>query len=121
MHTPEHRQFSRVGFHGDARLSIDDREASCQVLDLSLKGALLQLHGPLDLHTGERCLLELTLDDGAVVVRMEGDIAHREDARVGLVCREIDLDSITHLRRLLELNLGDAELLHREFSALIAD
>lgn len=121
MHSPEHRLFSRVCFRGDARLSIDNQETSCKVLDLSLKGALLQPQDRLDLHIGEHCLLELILDDGAAVVRMEGDVAHAENGRIGLVCQEIDLDSITHLRRLLELNLGDAELLHREFSALIAD
>ncbi len=121
MHTPEHRQFSRIRFRSGANLSIEDRETACEVLDLSLKGALLRPLEAFDAHPGERCLLELTLDDGDTVVRMEGDIAHREEGRLGLVCREIDLDSITHLRRLLELNLGDAELLHREFSALVAD
>ncbi|MDR2259495.1 MAG: PilZ domain-containing protein, partial [Azoarcus sp.] len=31
-----------------------------------------------------------------------------------------DLDSMHHLRRLLSLNLGDASLLEREFSVLLA-
>lgn len=121
MHVPEHRKFTRIHFHGDATLSIGDSEMPCEVLDLSLKGALLQVSGPVDAAPGQRCLLELALDDGTATVRMEGDIAHHGNGRIGLVCREIDLDSITHLRRLLELNLGDAELLHREFSALVAD
>ena len=33
----------------------------------------------------------------------------------------IDLDSITHLRRLVELNLGDEKLLERELSHLAAE
>lgn len=39
---------------------------------------------------------------------------------LGLRCRNIDLDSITHLRRLLELQLGDATLLQRELGQLCA-
>jgi len=37
---------------------------------------------------------------------------------LGLSCREIDLDSITHLRRLVALNLGDEALLDRELGLL---
>jgi hypothetical protein len=90
------------------------------VLDLSLKGALLRLvDGAPAAHTGQPCLLELVLDDGESVLRMSGNIAHQASDRLGLACREIDLDSITHLRRLVELNLGDAALLERELAALL--
>jgi hypothetical protein len=120
----EQRKFSRIRFQSGAHLLVDNTEAPCEVCDLSLKGALLELQddaAPDSLDVGGRCLLELRLDEAGTAVRMEGDVAHREGRRLGLVCREIDLDSITHLRRLLELNLGDAALLNREFSALIAD
>lgn len=46
-------------------------------------------------------------------------LAHQKDGLLGLQCREIDLDSITHLRRLIELNLGSSELLERELGALV--
>lgn len=120
MDTPQRRHFSRIRFHGSARLLNGDREWPCEVLDLSLKGALVEC-GAGEVDVGQRCLLELELAGGEAAVRMEGDIVHREDGQLGLACREIDLDSITHLRRLLALNLGDAELLNREFSALISD
>ncbi len=122
MPTEQRRKFSRIRFHGDARLLVDDRDMACTVCDLSMKGALLEIAAPFDLSIGERCLLELRLADGnEAVVRMEGDAAHRENNHVGIVWREIDLDSMTHLRRLLEFNLGDPDLLNREFSALLAD
>lgn len=117
--TVEHRHYSRIRFHDDARLLLGGEEYPCEVCDLSLKGALVAARLPATPAPGERCLLELRLT-GDATVRMEGDVAHVEAGRIGLVCRDIDLDSITHLRRLLELNLGDAELLHREFAALIA-
>ena len=45
-------------------------------------------------------------------------IAHYEDGVLGLHCKDIDTDSITHLRRLIELNLDNPELLERKLSAL---
>jgi hypothetical protein len=46
-------------------------------------------------------------------------VAHIEDDRVGVSCSHIDLDSAAHLRRLVELNLGDEAQLHRELQALM--
>jgi hypothetical protein len=49
---------------------------------------------------------------------MDVVIAHQQNDELGVRCVDIDLDSITHLRRLVELNLGETELLERELSAL---
>ena len=116
----QRRRFSRIAFHGIARLLIDDHEADCMVHDLSLKGALLEVTDPSMLalvQPGTRCLLELAPDAGAAI-RIEADIAHVEGARIGLVCREIALDCMTDLRHLLLLNLGDPALLDRDLATL---
>jgi len=46
-------------------------------------------------------------------------IRHIEENHIGLKCHSIDIDSITHLKRLVELNLADETLLHRELETLI--
>jgi hypothetical protein len=46
---------------------------------------------------------------------------HVEGPQVGLRCASIDLDSITHLRRLVELNSGDPAILDREFGSLVRE
>jgi len=56
--------------------------------------------------------------DRRTVVQMEVRLAHSRDGLLGFECRAIDLDSLSHLRRLVELNLGDARLLDRELAAL---
>lgn len=108
-------------------LQLAGHGLACEVRDLSLKGALLTcptLEGVLSsAKRGEACLLRLVLSGtGDAVVSMDGDIAHVEQIsgqlHIGMQCREIDLDSITHLRRLVELNLGDASALDREMAAL---
>lgn len=118
MQPAQRRHFSRIRFNAGARLLVGDREARCDVRDLSLKGALIRAAPELLPGPGERCLLEIALDDAGATIRMEGDVVHSENDCIGLACREIDLDSITHLRRLLELNLADPELLQRELGAL---
>ncbi|WP_332674409.1 PilZ domain-containing protein [Aromatoleum sp.] len=117
-HPAQRRLYSRIPFRTTATFLVDGAAVDCELRDLSLKGALVQ---PDDLSPpapGQRCALELRLDDGESVIRMGGSVAHAGHGRVGIVCREIDLDSLTHLRRLLELNLGDSEMLHVELSAL---
>lgn len=115
---PQRRRFSRVRFNARAELQLGEEFLPCEVDDLSLKGALLELSAPRRIPAGATCALLLHLDDALATIRMEAELAHQEGDHLGLRCRSIDIDSLTHLRRLLELNLGDAELLQRELSAL---
>ena len=50
---------------------------------------------------------------------MLASVAHIDDKTIGFTCENIDLESISHLKRLVELNLGDKALLHRELASLI--
>ncbi|HTN52457.1 MAG TPA: PilZ domain-containing protein [Anaeromyxobacter sp.] len=117
---PNRRQFTRIQFHRPAILTIADASLSCRVLDVSLKGALLLAPTTSRPQSGQECSLEIQLDPHEAVIRMEGVVAHVEGPAVGVRCTGIDLDSIAHLRRLVELNLGDEDLLHRELAALIS-
>lgn len=119
--TENRRQFSRIQFQTEARLALPSGESSVKVLDLSLNGALVRSAQVLSCPMGSQGMLIVRLDDVATVIRMQVTLAHQEGKDLGLVCREIDLDSITHLRRLVELNLGDEKLLERELSHLVAE
>ncbi len=120
MPEQQRRRFSRIRFASGAKLAVGAERRDCEVIDLSMKGALVAgMHGDAAA-VGTPCALEITLGEDDRI-RMEGVIAHKEAGRLGVAWREIDLDSLTHLRRLLELNLGDPELLGRELGALIAD
>lgn len=116
--TPEdQRRFTRIPFDADAVLTRHGQEWPCTLIDLSLKGALIERPESWDGAAGDDCTLQLVLGEG-VQIRMDVEVAHVEEGQVGLSCSDIDLDSITHLRRLVELNLGDAALLERELMAL---
>lgn len=95
----------------------------CQVIDVSLKGVLLQLPEGHQPQVGMPCLVKLPLGSGEpseVVIAMAGELAHIEGNHAGVLCRSIDIESITHLRRLIEVNLGDPAASERELKALIA-
>jgi hypothetical protein len=116
----ERRRFSRITFHRPAELDAVGERVACELLDVSLKGALVEVPLSSNARAGQPASLSIRLDAGDAVIRMAGQIVHREGTQVGLRCVEIDIDSIAHLRRLVELNLGDEALLERELSALIS-
>lgn len=115
----ERRHYSRITFHSPAHLVLAERNVEVVVVDLSLKGALVRLPADTHLQSGAPCTLRVRLDDIGDHIRMETKVTHVRGLYAGLVCHSIDLDSVTHLRRLVELNLGDEKLLERELSALL--
>jgi hypothetical protein len=115
------RQFSRIAFHSPAELITAGATCDVVIIDLSLKGALLRLPVGTGLKSGENCTLHLRLGELNAALRMQGVLAHTEGLYAGLGFRTIDLDSATHLRRLVELNLGDPALLERELSSLVGE
>ncbi len=116
------RQFARIAFAAGAELITTQAQWRCQVVDISLKGVLLQLPDGTTPQAGMPCLVKLPLGsaDAEIAIAMAGELAHVEGTHAGVLCRSIDLESITHLRRLIEVNLGDPAASERELKALIA-
>ena len=85
---------------------------------MSLKGALVNLPKTTFIAVGSHCKLRVKLSQLDAHIDMTADVAHAEGSMLGLQCTSIDLDSVTHLRKLIELNLGDQSLLERELKSL---
>jgi hypothetical protein len=118
----ENRRFQRIHFDCKVEFESEDLRIVCDLLDISFKGALIGNCSAATSEVGSSCRLILTLDESSdVQIIMDGSVAHKQENRVGIHCERIDLDSMTHLRKLVELNLGDDELLHREFDALLPE
>jgi hypothetical protein len=116
----ERRQFSRVLFNAPAELATSSGRHAVQIVDLSFKGALVRHPTPLDWTVGTACELKVRLTQLSASIGMLAEVVHIDGDLLGLQCRSIDLDSITHLRKLIELNLGDPASLERELQALAA-
>ncbi len=112
------RRFSRIEFQQPVGFTHAGQVFSANLLDISLKGALIELHGDVHVQLGDSCRLSIALNFEEKI-EMDGEVTHLTQDRVGMKCTCIDLDSITALRRLVEMNLGDEDLLQREFHALL--
>jgi len=112
------RRYSRIAFQTEATLFLPDGPHEVEVLDLSLQGALIHPEQPMYVTVGTGGTLKIRLDDLGTSIRMEVVVVHHLANYYGLACREIDLDSVTHLRRLVALNMGDEKLAEREFAKL---
>lgn len=109
----------RVQFDCLVQFEADGFEHICELLDISLKGALICACSGATPEAGTPCTLKISLNDSNdQTITMRGYIAHKNENRVGIFCEEIDVDSITHLRKVVELNLGDSGLLQRDLKAL---
>ncbi|MGM0676767.1 PilZ domain-containing protein [Ectothiorhodospira marina] len=114
------RHFHRVTFEGVAFLTFDSPdEIRVELVDLSLQGVLVRTPTLLPpRRMGDYGYLRVPLDSEnnilvmVQVVRMDGH-------DLGLRVTQMDLESAQHLRRLVELNLGDEALLSRDLAALM--
>ncbi len=114
------RHFSRVPFHAQVLLYLGEQPVQVALLDIALKGALIQMASPVAIALHAPCRLVLPLTEGGDAIEMRGQVVHLEGLNVGVACQDIDVFSLTQLRRLLELNTGDADLMDRELSLLFA-
>lgn len=116
--TEDQRRFTRIPFDSAVHVVSADGAWNSELVDISLNGILIEEPSNWNANVGEHFLVELDLNDSDIEIRMEVEVAHMENGHIGFHCKHIDLDSITHLRRLVELNVGDTDILNRELSAL---
>jgi hypothetical protein len=113
-----YRRFLRSVFQGPARLNLGGNIRDVQLLDVSLKGALVDLGEAPTCAVGTRGRLRLLLSP-TTFIAMDVAVSRVQGSRLGLHCLHIDLDSVTHLRQLIERNMQDPTLLRRELAVLV--
>jgi len=113
----ERRHFTRVTFDGETFIEQGQQRWPATLIDLSLRGLLVETPEHFDADTSEAMEAVIHLAD-ELTIRMTVNWRHTENGQSGFQCNNIDLDSIQHLRRLVELNIGDSTLLERELAAL---
>ncbi len=112
------RHHARIPFQAGASLKLHDRTVDVKLVDIAFKGALVQTAQQMPLVPQEGCSLILPLTEGGDAIVMVGKIVHLEAQHIGIECLDIDVTSLTRLRRLVELNIGDSDLMDRELANL---
>jgi hypothetical protein len=114
----EQRQFTRIPFDATVQLSVGNNSWDADLVDISLKGALITKPDTFDNKSNESGALTLHLPDCDIELHLNVTLIHIEEETIGMRCDYIDVDSMTHLRRIIEFNTGQPDLLYRELSAL---
>ena len=75
-------------------------------------------HFSLDLDNPFEATIRLSGSDSHIIMTLI--FSHEENNTLGFKCQHIDIDSMTHLKRLVELNVGNDDILMRELDLLTA-
>ena len=118
--TQERRRFHRIVTDKPIVVRCTDGDHHGTTLDLSLRGLLLESTDGWRPQTGTPVSVHIPLNDDACCIDMDGTIAHVLGNRVGIRVTGVDIDSAAQLRRMVELNLGDHDLLERELAELVS-
>jgi hypothetical protein len=114
----EKRRFTRTDFETGGVIRTGDEGNPFTLIDVSLKGILTNPERPDEVSIGDEVSIEIGLPGSDVTIRADARCVHRELNYLGFRFESIDAESMTHLRRLLELNTGRAEEIGHELSFL---
>ena len=114
----ERRKFSRVKFIADVEVAIDGQIFPGELIDISLNGALFRAKGPVEIEKGDVCELKFYLPASDVTLCFNAQLVHDHQRQYGFRFISEDVETMTHLRRLIELNIGDSEQVAHELSFL---
>ena len=116
--SPTRRRFQRIPFDARTELHRGHQSWPVRLLDVSLKGLLVER--PASWQADLAQPLEATVHlDPNTHVRLQVELRHEEANRLGFSWITTDLESLTHLHRLMQLNLADEAEMQRELRELI--
>ena len=114
----EQRHFRRIPFDSEVTLKSDTQQWPCPLVDISLQGALVEIKDQWDGSSSDQLTLEILQSGNEALIHMDVSIRHKKDNCLGMEVKHIDLESISHLKRLVELNLGSSDAINRELTEL---
>lgn len=118
--TVENRQFSRVKFAARTLLCCGPEKIEAVLVDISMKGALVQVAPPIpSLHFDSRCELSVSLDSSDIVMHFEVELVHARENLIGMKFVGVDIDTMIHLRSLLEFNTADPDQVRNELAIFL--
>ncbi|MBN1969326.1 MAG: PilZ domain-containing protein [Candidatus Delongbacteria bacterium] len=112
------RKFSRVEFNTDTYINFNNNWIKSKLLDISLKGVLLEIDEIIDFKKNDTYEVKINLPSSLIYMNFKALLVHISGKRFGLKFVHIDSDTFIHLRRLMELNIGSDSTITDELSFL---
>jgi c-di-GMP-binding flagellar brake protein YcgR len=117
----ERRKYQRIPFSADAEIKCRQKKYHGELLDISLLGALVKGGEEIPFEKGDVCELLIHLLESTITMQFDVDLVHRDENKFGFRFVGEDTETMTHLRRLLELNLGSSDAIDKEVSLWLKD
>jgi hypothetical protein len=114
----DRRQFTRIEFEADVTMAQENRSYQVQLQDISVNGVLVTTPTDYHIRTDIPCTVQVKLSENAIIT-MLGVLVHSSSKVLGFRCDNIDMESIVHLRRLVEINLDDPNASERVLAELL--
>ena len=111
------RRFRRVPFVSEVEVSQGVQRWTGILVDIALKGALVEISADFPGESGDEYRLGISLPGSGVTLEFEAQLVHVEQNHFGFKFLSEDINTMTHLRKLIELNTGDSEATRSELSA----
>lgn len=115
---PERRHFSRIVYRTPGILVQGEQTINASIRDLSLHGLLIKSDQASELNLDKQIDVEFALLGSDITIQLSGNIVEINNNMIRLSIDHIDIESIGYLKRLVELNVGDDELLYRDIEHL---
>jgi PilZ domain len=113
------RRFSRLPLKKQCILTSQGDSGHATLVDISLKGALLECDGDRTLPVGSTYFLTITLIPSEINLDFKVAVIHVDGNLVGVRFDRMELETMVHLRALLEANTGDPDRIRNELNCLV--
>ncbi len=115
------RRFSRVGFAEKSIIEHDGHSFDVSLVDISLKGAMVSYGNEIKCSRGDRWKLSFLLGGSDIPMQFSTEVVHVHDNLAGVKFIETDLETMIHLRGLMEARTLDPDKVQSELAFLIDD
>jgi len=114
----EKRIFSRVKFEQKVEFEKNGKKyKNVELQNISLKGAFLKLDNTADFKIEDRIKITIVLkEEEKLRIETEAIIIRVADNGIAVYFEKVDIDSFANLKRLIELNIGDEEIINKELT-----
>ncbi len=115
----EKRRFSRVSFAEKSIVEFEGASFEVTLHNISLKGALVELGEGFSCRPGDSWRLTFHLGNTEVKMEFRAVVVHVDGNLAGVKFVETELNTMIHLRNLMETRTMDPEKVRRELDFLI--
>lgn len=113
------RRFTRIPINLDATIKYDGGSCEGTVANISLKGVLIETKQDYTDKKFEKCQVHIQLPVGDTEMIFDSKLVHVSSMAMGFEFISEDIDSFTHLRKLLEVHGLNLDSMTDEIMTLI--